>query len=544
MVPVLKYLSVSEMVAIEKEADSGGWTYAQMMEQAGQGLADVVHHEFGYLREYGVLGLAGSGNNGGDTLVALALLARRGWRAAAYLVRPRPADDPLVERLRHVGGEVVSAGDDEEYVRLNTLLEEHHGILDGVLGTGIRLPLKPELAQVLAHVKSYKSNHSETWVVAVDCPSGVDCDSGAAASETIPADLTVTMAAAKRGLLMLPAFEYVGELRGIGIGLGTHAPVPKALAKIRRFVPERNWVHSVLPARPANAHKGTFGAALIAAGSMNFTGAAYLAGAAAYRVGAGLVTLAIPEPLHAILAGRLPEATWILLPEADGGIAERGADVLRQNLGRATALLVGPGFGLAESARRFWPRLLGGVPAAPGRAMGFSTLQAGASGAGSLPPMVVDADGLKLLVKMEDWARKLPAPAVLTPHPGEMSILTGSSTSEIQSNRIAVAERFAKEWGHVVVLKGAFSVIASPGGDTAIIPAASAALARAGTGDVLAGVIVGLLAQGLAPFEAAVAGAWLHAQAGLVEARRQGNTASVLAGDLLGGLVRVLASLS
>jgi NAD(P)H-hydrate epimerase len=161
-----------------------------------------------------------------------------------------------------------------------------------------------------------------------------------------------------------------------------------------------------------------------------------------------------------------------------------------------------------------------------------------------LPPVVVDADGLKLLASIDHWYKLLPSIAVLTPHPGEMSVLTGLSIEEIQKDRQKIARDFAKDWGHVVVLKGAFTVIASPDGRIMVIPVASSALARAGTGDVLAGLIVGLRAQGVEAFEAAVAGAWIHGQAGLYAASKLGTTASVLAGDVLNSVSSVLADLN
>jgi NAD(P)H-hydrate epimerase len=157
--------------------------------------------------------------------------------------------------------------------------------------------------------------------------------------------------------------------------------------------------------------------------------------------------------------------------------------------------------------------------------------------------VVVDADGLKLLAQDDDWSRLLSAPAVLTPHPGEMSVLTGLPTTEIQADRLAIARQYSQEWGHVVVLKGAFTVVAAPDGQAAVIPVATPGLARAGSGDVLAGLIVGLRAQGLEAFPAAVAGSWIHAYAGLHATRLLGNPASVLAGDILHAVVDVLAEL-
>jgi len=163
--------------------------------------------------------------------------------------------------------------------------------------------------------------------------------------------------------------------------------------------------------------------------------------------------------------------------------------------------------------------------------------------AAHLPPLVIDADGLKLLAKIDGWHKLLPVPAVLTPHPGEMAVLTGLSTEEVQNDRMGIATKYAQEWGHVVVLKGAFTIIAAPDGMATVIPVASPALARAGTGDVLAGLIVGLIAQGVEAYDAAVAGAWIHAQAGLVAAEALGGTASVLAGDVLDAIPDVMSDL-
>ena len=175
-----KYVSVAEMIAIEKEADASGLTYALMMENAGSGLADVIGREYAEITDRTVLGLIGSGNNGGDTLVALARLARQGWRASAYLIRQRPEDDSLVERLRQAGGNIFAANSDPDHRVLVDQIHNHKVILDGVLGTGIRLPLKPDMADALANIRDSIAGVRGLHVVAVDCPSGVDCDTGEA----------------------------------------------------------------------------------------------------------------------------------------------------------------------------------------------------------------------------------------------------------------------------------------------------------------------------------------------------------------------------
>jgi NAD(P)H-hydrate epimerase len=503
----MKYVSVAEMIAIEMESHNRGHTYPKMMEHAGRGLAEVVNTAYGYLPRKHALGLVGSGNNGGDTLVAFDYLQEWGWQTTAYIVKPRPKDDPLMERLRSSGGVIQEIDKDPGLSKLSSALASHQVLLDGILGTGIRLPLRGVIETVLNFVKAEISKmDTKPQVVAVDCPSGVDCDSGDVAMGCIPADLTVTMAAVKQGLLRFPAYEFVGQLQCVGIGLPDGL---KAHDAIRSEVVDIGWVRRVFPKRPLDAHKSTFGVVMVLAGSVNYSGAVLLAGETAFRSGAGWVTLAVPEPLHGALAGTFIEATWLPLPHEDGWIAAEAAGPVLNNIDRVTAMLVGPGFGVKPATGLFLRDLL-------------------VSGGNRLPRLVLDADGLKLLAGISDWATILPETAVLTPHPGEMAVLTGLPVEEIQSDRVKIACQFAKRWGHVVVLKGAFTVIASPDGENALIPVATPALARAGTGDVLAGLIVGLRAQGMVPFEAAAAGAWIHAQAGLRAAEVMGSTASVL----------------
>jgi hydroxyethylthiazole kinase-like uncharacterized protein yjeF len=543
---MMKLMSVAEMQAVEKESDASGWTYPQMMERAGSGLADVVEDVFGELEDKGVLGLVGSGNNGGDTLVALAQLAGQGWATSAYIVRPRSKDDPLVARFQKAGGELHELKADPDLKLLAELVSQPVVLLDGILGTGIHLPLRGEVAKALSAVqKALLDLPNPPKVVAVDVPSGVDCDSGEVAPETLPADLTVTMAAVKQGLLKFPAFNKVGDLALVDIGLPEDGEALNAWTRVTRFVADEAYVRGVLPQRALDAHKGTFGTAIVVAGSINFTGAVLLSSEAAYRSGAGLVTACVPAPLHTVLAGQLPEATWVLLPHEIGVVSAEAAEVVIENLGRATAMLVGCGFGQEETTARFLERLIAADGQGYHHHIGLvpkATTEKGSKKA-QLPPMVIDADGLKLLAGIKNWHEFLPSPAVLTPHPGEMSVLTGMPTDEIQADRVQTAERFSRQWGHVVILKGAFTVIAEPQGRTALIPVASPALARAGTGDVLAGLVAGLLAQKMPAFEAAVAAAWIHAQAGLRAAEFLGATACVLAGDVLGAIPDVIADL-
>ena len=517
---MMKYVSVSEMRAVEQEADRLGLTYAQMMENAGANLGRIIDQELRSRTNRTAMGLVGSGNNGGDTLVALTYLAEQGWKVIAYLVKERSVDDPLVQRLLSRNGILISIQEDKDFQQLQIVLQQSEVLLDGVLGTGFELPLKESIGRVLRIVKEFVK-HTPVHVIAVDCPSGVDCDSGEVAEEVIPAEITVTMAAVKAGLLKFPAYAFCGRILVADIGLSDRFPT---WSDIRRRVIDAEWVREMLPMRSDNSHKGTFGTTLILAGSEDFTGAAYLAAKAAYLGGCGLVTLGVVRSVYQALAGQIPEATWLILPEQQGYLSAAGDQILSGRLNSIDALVLGPGFGYHESTSGLVKRILD-------------------FGRDRIPPLVVDADGLKLLTRYERWYQKIPPQTVLTPHPGEMSVLTGLRVADIQSDRVQVAEKFANQWGQIVVLKGAFTVIADPDGRTAINPVATSALARAGSGDVLAGLIGGLRAQGMNGFEAAVAGVWLHAQAGLRAAEKLGTTRCVLATDLLESMVDVFRDL-
>ncbi len=522
----MRILTVAKMKELESQADAHGVTYAMMMTRAGCGVGNLITRKFpGGGR---ALALIGSGNNGGDALVALRFLAEKGWQVAAYLVRPRNHNDPLIQSVAEVGGIIHDGQKDQELTVLGQVLDQATVWIDGVFGTGIQLPLKSDVSQVLGFIQKYRPRR---YVVSVDCPSGVDCDSGEMAPETLAADMTVCMEAIKTGLLKLPAFGSVGELQVVNLEL------PQEIQAIPAGEPQMTTIDDVarlISPRALDAHKGTFGTTYIAAGSINFTGAPWLAASAAYRSGAGLVTLAVPGGLHAALSGSLPEVTWLILPDEMGVIAAEGVSTLLPELKKASALLLGPGWGQEEPTARFLSGLLG-VHLHSGRSgMGFlKTESGGEKSENQLPPLILDADALKLLLKIPRWFEYLPPDTILTPHPGEMSILTGLSVVEIQADRWEIARKYARDWKCVVVLKGALSIIASPDGRISIIPVATPALARAGTGDVLAGLISGLRAQGMAAFDAAVAGAWIHAEAGLEAERNHGQAATVLARDVL-----------
>ncbi len=360
-------------------------------------------------------------------------------------------------------------------------------------------------------------------VLAVDCPSGLNCNTGALDPSAIPADLTVTFAFPKWGHLQYPGAGACGLLSVIDIG------VPSELAEdVLGDLIDHAFVRRWLPGRPADAHKGSFGRVMIVAGSLNYPGAALLSGTAAGRAGAGLVTLAVPSALHPALAGALPEATWLALPGPEGTHTAAGAAGLLAGAESYNALLIGPGFTTGEDVRAFIDRVLS---------------PAGLPGERWQGRTVIDADALNILASLPNWPQRLPPNSILTPHPGEMGRLIGATAAQVNAARIETARRWAVEWGHVVVLKGPHTVIAAPDGRIGVLPFAVPTLATAGSGDVLAGAIVAMVGQGLPAFEAAAAGAYLHGHAGQLVGRLTGM-AGVLAGDIARELPRALREIS
>lgn len=534
----MRIATTEQMREIEKTADAQGLTYATMMENAGKAVASEIQDRFA-VTDNRVLVLVGPGNNGGDGLVVARHVHDDGAEVQLYIWKRKLKGDENFRLTQERNIPYSHADDDPDLRQLKGFVAEADLLVDALLGTGVTLPLRGDLKEILNLVREgIEDRGAESpAVVAVDVPTGIDCDTGAVDPAALLADVTVTMALPKSGFYLFPAADYIGEVVVSDIG------IPPALTDdLPLDLVDPQLVGALLPPRPRHAHKGTFGKALIVAGSPNYTGAAYLAAAAATRVGAGLVTLGLAESLHPILASKLTEVTFLLLPHDLGALVPEATKLVREKLPEYDALLVGPGLGMQDSTVEFVYRLLGVDKGRAARQIGFLAAKGErgpqAGEARELPPLVIDADGLNALARAPRWWECVDGQAVLTPHPGEMSRLLGCSTEEVEDDRLGVAKKAAQEWKQVVILKGAHSVIAAPDGRTAISPFANPGLATAGTGDVLAGSIVGFLAQGLFPYEAAIAAVYLHGAAGQMATEALG-TAGTVASDLLPLLPRV-----
>jgi NAD(P)H-hydrate epimerase len=498
----MEIVTVAEMREIEQRAERDyGLTSPMLMEHAGRSIAEQLRDRLGGdVAGREVLVLAGPGNNGGDGLAMGRYLAQWGAHIIAFHWK---------ERQLERDGQSVPVSEDLHELR--DAMTRADVVADAFLGTGHSRPLHPTMGNALALAAAERVRRPAMLVLAVDLPSGLNADTGALDDGAIPADLTVTLACPKVGLLLFPGAGCIGELRVGSIGLP-----PEMMYRGSMELIDDALVRGWLPSRPLDSHKGTYGKVLVVAGSSLYVGAAYLATAAAARVGAGLVTLATSAERAPFYATLMPEATYALLPEGSSPDA-RAAAILDELRDRQSAI-IGPGLGHEQETEAFLLRLLAGVRTLPD---------------GERPRLLVDADGLNLLALQERWWELLPPRTVLTPHPGEMTRLRGGQpVSSGGADRIEVAGQAAQVWGHVVVLKGACTLVAAPEGSVRAHWPPNPALASAGTGDVLAGTIGGLLAQGVEPFAAASAGVRLHALAGLRVRDRLGN-AGLLASDLL-----------
>ncbi len=537
MIPVL---TIDQIREAEAEADRLGYPYARMMQDAGGVVADLAAD---YARknvpsEPRFTLLIGSGNNGGDGLVAARKLRENlPDSQVRCLMLTRRDDDPLFEAAQAAGVFFVYTEDDHDGRVIKQMVGSADIILDALFGFGVRLPIRDDAQKILRFTRQALNERAtarrprplndptssgqierppKQWVIAVDCPSGLDCDTGDLDKYSLNADETVTFIAAKPGLMTFPGAAAVGKLYIAPIELPEGVKLEK---RSQVSLIDNETARDLLPVRRLDGNKGSFGRALIIGGSANMPGAVGLAANAAYHSGAGWVAIAsVPKAISA-LQTHLLEPVWISLPDSHGFISPDATESLSSLLPTLNSVLVGPGLGETEATANFILRLL------------TMTREAEKS-----PAWVLDADGLNVLSGVSEWWTHLPKEAIITPHPGEMGRLCGITTAEVQADRLTIAREKAKAWGCVVVLKGAHTLIAAQDGKIAFSPFKTDALAKAGTGDVLAGMITALRGQGLKAFDAACLGVYLHGLAGTLAAERVGAASGVLASDVVAAI--------
>jgi hydroxyethylthiazole kinase-like uncharacterized protein yjeF len=488
----MKVVTAAQMIALEQVAVRHGVSTDILMENAGRGTAEAARALLNTVAGVGVLVLVGPGNNGADGLVAARYLKRWGAEVTAYVVTSRPHSDPKMKLALDYGVAVIKSSEDSGLVNLDHLLQRCRLVIDAVLGIGRSRGLEGVIKEAMLRLAASQIASCRPLILALDIPTGIDADTGKVDPACSVMDLTVALGRPKVGLLTMPGGSRVGQLQVVDIGLSKEFD---AEVGISTELMDDNWTRCHLPVRSLDSHKGTFGHAMVVAGSQHYVGAAYLSAQAAVRAGAGLVTLAAPRSVYAIVASRLTEVIHLPLPEdAEGRIHPDAAQIVRENLFKCDSLLVGCGLGSSIGTADFLERLLLMEPR-------------------PALPTVIDADGLNNLSQMTNWWQRLGGPVVLTPHPGEMAALTMVPTYGVQQDRISIARQWAAHWSTTIVLKGAHTVVAEPEGPVQLSPFANPGLASGGTGDVLTGVIAGLMAQGLSIYDAACCGVFIHGKA-------------------------------
>ena len=513
----MKILTAFEMQRIDRlTTERYGVPSLTLMENAGRGVVEFLVAHLAPLAQQRIVIICGKGNNGGDGLVVARLLREQGLRPHVLLFAA-PADlrgDAAANyaRLLPSGPPDIIAGP-VTWQAIAATLTNTTLFVDALLGTGLAKPLEGFLLEV---VRDINTRFPAARVLAVDLPSGISADSGELIGEHIRADFSVTFTAPKIAHVFPPACERVGDW--VVKQIGTPAEALESDPSLSLNYADRQAVAWIGKPRAAAANKGNFGHVLILAGSMGKTGAAAMAARAALRAGAGLVTVATAKSAQPIVASLGMEFMTEALPETeDGAISFRALE--GQGLDRLvagkTVLAVGPGVGAHPETAEFVRTVVNKY---------------------SLP-LVLDADGLNAFAGFMEFFRQDVRPAgatVFTPHPGEMARLTGKTTAEIQARRLAVAREFSQHFGVTLVLKGFRTLIASPDGQVEVNPTGNPGMAKGGTGDVLTGLVAGLLAQFPAhPVgEVATAAVYLHGLAGDLAAEELGQH-SMLAGDLL-----------
>ena len=515
---VMKVLNSQQMQQCDREAiNDYGISESVLMENAGVQVVESMDEYFGDGVPELIAVMCGKGNNGGDGFVVARHLYAAGSSVRAYLfasaVDLQGAAAQNHRIAEELGVEIVEVPDTESWEKHSSDIAGFDCIVDALFGTGITGPLRGYFGSVVEAV-----NDSGSIVVSVDLPSGLSADSGEVLGPTVEADLTVAFAAPKLCHIFPPAFDFIGELSVVDIGIP--AAVIDAVGSTVELVTPEECARSLKP-RSVDTHKGTYGRVLIVAGAPGMGGAGALAARGALRGGAGLVTVGTPDSVSGIIASLVIEA--MVRPYASDGDGQLALSAKMGLLALAESsdvIAVGPGIGTSEETQQLVREIV----------------------VESTAPVVLDADGLNAFAGNPEALREVRPPCVLTPHPGELARLLSMSTAEVQADRLVAVRLLAARSGSIVILKGYRSLVCHPDGRVAINPTGNPGMATGGSGDVLTGLLAALIGQGLEPFCAARLGAFLHGEAGDIAAERVGEI-SLIASDIIEALPDAFSSL-
>ncbi len=494
----MKILTAKQTRTAEQLAFQSGLSGARLMENAGSAATRVMQAEFS-LKGKRVVVVAGSGNNGGDGFVVARKCKEYGANVLIILAMGLPTTADSSEMLSRAKQAEVSVWNYYDNPELSLLqIQTADLLVDAVFGIGFHGAADREIGEIFRQI-----NDSTAACISLDLPSGLCCDEGEVKGSAVIADLTVSFMGYKPCHFLFPSVEFCGKTVAVSIGFSTEH-LPDVYGEVWE---EKNAFDALVPI-PPNAHKGTKGTAVIVGGSYGMAGAPLLAARAAMRTGAGLVRVCLPQSVYLGTMACLPEAVFLPMSEKDGCLSVDSFS--SKLLDKASALLIGCGMSTGESAVQTVHHLLSQTKV----------------------PTVLDADGLNAVADDPSVLKVCRAPLILTPHPGEMARLCHSTVSEIEKKRVFYARKFAVEQKVITVLKGAYTVIASPCGRLFVNTTGNEAMATAGSGDMLAGMITALLANGTNPLSAAVAGVYFHGAVGDLAAEKMGKR-GVLTSDMI-----------
>ena len=522
----MKVVTAAEMRQIDQDTIEGiGIPGIVLMETAGSAIARTIERHYPTCQRIGIL--AGKGNNGGDGIVIARQLAHAGRDVRLFLVSPSESftgeahiNLQIAKNLKLRTEEILTdtALGTEKGASLN-LIANCDILVDAIFGTGLRGEVRRPIATIINAI-----NNLPIPILSVDLPSGLDADTGNPLGVCVRADRTITIGLPKRGLLVHPGAELAGKLEVADIGF------PEQVIDAQNI--KVHWTTAAqaaqwVPHRPSASHKGTYGRVLVVAGSTGMTGAAALASEAALRAGAGLATLAIPKHLNPILEGLLPEVMTLPMPETNAGsLAVSATSTILEFAERTKSVLaIGPGLSQNPETVTLVHQL---VRENQKQTLGLR--------------MVIDADGLNALSHAREFISLLDEEAVLTPHPGEMARLTNTPIPTLEADRISTAQQFANDHGLTLVFKGAPTVTGTPNGNVWINSTGNPGMGTGGMGDVLTGVIAGLMAQGVSSEKAAPLGIYVHGLAGDIVSEKSGIH-GLIASDVLKAVPEAISSL-
>ncbi|MEG6615046.1 NAD(P)H-hydrate dehydratase [Peptococcaceae bacterium 1198_IL3148] len=506
----MQLVTAEEMRAIDGKAIAEyGIPGIVLMENAGKAVVNAVVRQLqGNVRGKAITIFVGKGNNGGDGLVVARHLLNMGADVRVLMItEPEGLTGDAQTNLniwRNMGQKIylVHQPNGINLVKISLLSTDL--IVDAMFGTGFKGTVGEKIGRIIELI-----NTSDLPIVAVDIPSGLEADTSNIGGHCVKASVTVTFGLPKLGMVLESGAAVCGMLEVADISL----PKPLLTTNITKYLLDLETVANWLPQRNPWGHKGNFGRVLVVGGSKGMAGAAILTATAALKTGAGLVTLAVPASIHDTVAGKIPEIMTLSLPDAAGRVTTDALEMIKEQMANVDVLAVGPGLSQHLETVKFIQQLLPQVEV----------------------PTIVDADGINALAHNTEIFEQINVPLVITPHPGELARLLDATIAEVQGQRFYLAQQCAESWDCTVLLKGPRTLVAEPKGTVYINPTGNQGMATAGSGDVLTGIIAGLMAQGLDVTKAAATAAYLHGMAGDQGAEHLGSH-SLMAGDILGYL--------